>query len=321
MMNNNNALSPAVVFPALSLGRYRFLLESRENLAIPVFHGSTWRGGLGHALLHNSCPWSTNNCMACREKAACAYYVLYESGSEESGTKDLPRPYLIGPGDALGPKVFVEMTLVGEAGKYLPHLIAAWVRAGKVGVGSSRIKYNLRQVDQILPNGRLKEVYVDDAGTGDYHSVYPLADYLDHQPPGPPFRITIKTPLRLKENRPPQNGLDLSMVFRSLSIRLSHLNRFFCGGDRPEAGLWNELRALLSAPGPADFNLWWSDGRRHSQRQERHVPMGGVVGELFVSPLTDIPTWWDWWRAANLFHLGKAVSMGMGKIMLHNSDH
>jgi hypothetical protein len=312
-------LSPFTVFPRLSLGVYRFLIEP-ENGPTPIFfQGSTWRGALGHALREYTCPWEKNRCQDCREQNSCAYYVLYESGSDESGFRDLPRPYLIGTTEILGPRIFVNMTLIGNAGVFLGHVIASWVRAGQLGIGARRMKFNLRQVDQIMPNGRLRQVYAEECGTGDYQRVFPLADYLDRTFPRPPFRIIIKTPLRLKLNGQPQNGLDLPYIFRSLATRLSHLHQHFCNGYRPERDTWKALTDFFQNSGASQCNLWWADGMRYSNRQKSKIPLGGMVGELYVSPEADIPLWWNWWQAAELFHLGKGAAMGLGKIVIHNN--
>lgn len=308
--------SPDDVFPNLSLARYRFTLESRNNKNFPLYQGSTWRGTLGHALRHNACPWASKNCRECRDRQSCAYFVLYESGSDEVGFKDLPRPYIIYPAESLGARVFLEMTLIGEGGDFLSHLIAGWVRAGEMGVGGNQTEFNLKRVDIIQPDGRIMEVFASNCESKGRQGVYPLADYLDVKPERPPYRVTLKTPLRLKNNNGRRDGLDLPSVFNSLAIRLSQLSRRYCGGIRPDKEAWTDLKTFLAEPGSVEFNLWWSDGRRYSNRQKACVPIGGLVGECVIEPVGQFETWRRWWRTAELFHLGKGASMGLGKITL-----
>jgi len=102
----------------------------------------------------------------------------------------------------------------------------------------------------------------------------------------------------------------LSTLFR----RLESACRLFC--DAPPLGreLWLQLQQVADSHGVSGCRLTWSDLARYSNRQERRVPMGGLVGTCEV----DDPdgSRYPWWLAASLVHVGKGASMGLGRVVL-----
>ena len=315
---NDAALSPSRLFPSLRLGKFRFVLKPRGAISLPAYQGSTWRGVIGNALRDVVCPWDKKACEKCPNRDNCAYHYLYEAGLKEKSFANLPRPYIFSPTDKKVPELHVEMTLVGEAGRFLPHLIAAWNRAGERGAGKGRGNFILRKVYILLPNESMKTVYEDERLLDHGELTFPVAEYLKGKVPDPPWKIIIETPLRLRQDGRNMGSIDWENAFRSLAIRLSIMNQKYCGGTRPDKDVWQNLTSFLAAPGTTEARTRWFDWKRFSSTQDTHVPMGGLIGENVVTPSVGISTWWRWWEAARLFHLGKGTSMGLGKIALND---
>lgn len=319
---NDDSLSPHKVFPSLRLGRYRFVLEPRGPISLPAYQGSTWRGLIGNALLDVVCPWDRKDCAACRNSGACAYHYLYEAGLGEKAFANLPRPYIFFSTNKNGTEMSVEMTLIGQAGDFLPHLVAAWIRAGELGAGKGRGSFFLQKVYALQPKDELKVLY--DGGwvienSGEW--TLPFTHYLMDTVPEPPWQVGIQTPLRLRQDGRNIGAIDWENAFKSLAIRLSLINQKYCGGTRLDKDSWQRVISFLARPGRAETRTKWFDWSRFSSTQHTHVPMGGVIGMHLITPPASLSTWWDWWQAASLFHLGKGTSMGLGKVSIRGQQH
>ena len=312
----DETLCPSHLFPSLRLGRYRFVAQPLKAVSLPSYQGSTWRGVIGNALGDVICPWDNKDCETCSNRNTCAYHYLYEAGLKEKGFANLPRPYIFCALDNKGTELLVDMTLIGDAGDFLPHLTAAWIRAGERGVGKGRGRFKLHKVYKILPDEKHVPVYENGCAAGYEETTFPLVDYLGGKAVPAPWKISITTPLRLRQNGKNIASVDWGKAFKSLAIRLSLMNQRYCGGTRPNKEAWHRLTTFLADPGASENHTKWFDWKRFSSTQHTHVPMGGIVGESLITPPGNIIAWRRWWETACLFHLGKGTSMGLGNISL-----
>ncbi|MBF0233091.1 MAG: CRISPR system precrRNA processing endoribonuclease RAMP protein Cas6 [Desulfamplus sp.] len=150
-------------------------------------------------------------------------------------------------------------------------------------------------------------------------TVYPLADYLTLDSPIDSLRhlwkIYILTPLRLRDKGKNLGNVEWSNAFNSLAIRLSVLNQYYCGGERTDPEQWERLLVFFRDPGRTYDSTEWKDIKRYSSRQKARIFMSGIQGECIVEPPSStLDLWWQWWQMAELFHLGKGITMGLGKI-------
>ncbi len=89
-------------------------------------------------------------------------------------------------------------------------------------------------------------------------------------------------------------------------------------GDRPLKVDDEPLRQLAEHPSVEVNSEWsWVEARRYSNRQRRHIIMGGVVGGLTIggpeSVVSQIGAWLD---LATVLRVGKATSFGFGALSL-----
>jgi hypothetical protein len=308
------------MFAALRLGRYRFLIKPIGAISLPAYQGSTWRGVIGTALSRLVCPWPRVRCRKCSAHASCAYGFLYEACSDEKGFADLPRPYLFSPSAPVGNAMCVEMTLIGKAGDFLPHIVTAWIKAGGMGTGKGKGLFDLVRVEQIQTDGGLSTIYTPEMGAAYDKTTFPLADFLSFSTLKMPMKIALMTPLRLRNKGSNVGSADWPIAFFSLAVRLSLLNQAFCGGTRPGSDAWADLKKFFFTPGLIRDTTRWFDWKRYSSRQHRHIPMGGIIGECLVDPTDNQQTWRQWWQTGALFHMGKGVSMGLGKISIQSHN-
>ncbi|MGD9972636.1 MAG: CRISPR system precrRNA processing endoribonuclease RAMP protein Cas6 [Desulfatirhabdiaceae bacterium] len=100
--------------------------------------------------------------------------------------------------------------------------------------------------------------------------------------------------------------------------RLESLNCLFADGEPIGKAGYQDLMARFSGITPVRHDLSWIDYSRYSNRQNTKMPMGGLAGTVSFSQ-SDM---WlaPWLQAAELVHVGKGASMGLGKIVVVRSE-
>jgi len=96
----------------------------------------------------------------------------------------------------------------------------------------------------------------------------------------------------------------------ALLRRLALLSRFHTeqAWRLDHAGLAGLAREAVVA----ERRLSWQDWARYSTRQQKRIPMGGVVGEYFVETRGLEPLWPLLWLG-QWTHAGKGAVMGLGR--------
>ena len=228
----------------------------------------------------------------------------------------MPRPYIIFPSSDKGAVKSVDMTLTGNAAGVLPDIISAWIKAGEIGIGPKREKFRLHEINRIPPDGRIVPLK-ENLGTD---HVYPLADYLEKKrgedDMGQLWKLHIASPLRLMHKGRILKEPDWFTAFKSLAVRVSALSRYYCGTPRLDNSLWNMLISFFYESCKTYNCISWKRLKRYSSRQKQYVSLDGIIGECMIAPESNRELWWQWWKMATLFHLGKGTTMGLGKVCL-----
>ncbi|MDI7246955.1 MAG: hypothetical protein QME92_05725 [Bacillota bacterium] len=63
----------------LRVARYEFVIEAVDNLSLPPYKGSTFRGGFGTAFRNIACSTRRADCRDCMLKRACPYAYVFET--------------------------------------------------------------------------------------------------------------------------------------------------------------------------------------------------------------------------------------------------
>ncbi|HEX7380895.1 MAG TPA: CRISPR system precrRNA processing endoribonuclease RAMP protein Cas6, partial [Nevskiaceae bacterium] len=130
--------------------------------------------------------------------------------------------------------------------------------------------------------------------------------------PAPPGSATLRFdhPLRLRRDnrylRPDE--FDFATFFTTLVRRASMLATL-SGTALPDddyAALAEGARSIRVE----DTDLRWRDWSRRSARQQRRIPMGGMVGAITVSG--SLERLWPWLWVGQWLHVGKGAVMGAG---------
>ena len=293
--------------------RFRLEMTAVDRLRLPPYKGATFRGAFGHTFKRLVCVKRDLDCATCLICDQCVYYYVFEtpfSGEGDGrGYAFAPHPFVIEPPEETreiyepGDELRVGLVLVGRALDYLPYFIYAFEEMGHRGVGAERGKAALQRV---MAGGRC----IYQTGTGQLEPDYPVCvGPPDSGAVGTRLRLRLHTPIRLKAEGRYTSRLDFSLLVRALLRRVSDLARFHCGAElNLDYRQWIERAAEVSAEATT---LRWHDWERYSQRQERRMKLGGLVGEVEFAG-----EWVPFLPLLRLgadLHVGKGTGFGLGR--------
>lgn len=308
--------------PFPQLARFRFRMRAQDEIRLPPYPGSAWRGLLGHGLRRTACVTRQPTCNGCLLVHGCVYSQLFETppppGLALPGFSAVPHPFVLDL-DPLAPRcreagenLVVGATLMGAAATQVPYLIHAFGEAGKRGIGTARGRFTLETVEhESAPgSGVWEPVYQAEEGTYLQRPVAPLT------PPEGPTRVTLRfvTPMRIKRDGHfvGPRDFDLGDLLRHLYNRLQRLSLLY--GGHPDA-FRREPGDPAQGLSVLESTLHWHDWTRYSSRQDTLMQLGGLLGELvIVGP--GLPQVWPALWAGQWTHVGKGTAFGLGAYRL-----
>jgi hypothetical protein len=287
----------------LDLAGFEFRFGARGPMRLPGYAGSAWRGGFGRALRRAVCITGFDVCPGCPFETRCVYPYLFETpGGDAAGIladyERVPNPFVLAPawGDSgtliAGDTVIVRLVLIGRAIEHSDLAQQAVVEAGWRGLGPDR-------------------------GSLDLLSVTPLSPL---PPRTPPDRVEIQflSSLRLVE----QGRLVEPAALRPRTLLLSLVRRVSLLAQlHGPAPLDLDYRALKETAETIEFeerSLRWAEWRRYSGRQQRVLPMDGLLGSV-VLRLRGLEPFWSFLSLGPWVHTGKGTTMGLGAMQISPS--
>ena len=281
----------------LEVAALDFHFRARQQMRMPGYMGSAWRGGFGHALRRAVCVTGLPTCPGCLFEASCVYPYLFETapGGEDgilAGCYDrVPNPFVLAPpwdeGRLMpaGGETGLRLALIGRAVEHAGFASQAVIEAGLRGLGPDRGALDLSSVEPVTPP--------------------PIG-------PGPDrVEIELLTPLRLVE----AGRLVGPAALRPRHLLLALLRRVSTLAERHgSAPLDLDSRALKEVAEAAELaaaDLRWVEWARYSGRQQALLKMGGVMGSLSL-PLAGLEPFWPFLWLAPWVHVGKGATMGLG---------
>ncbi len=304
---------------SLDFSEYRLHFQTQDAPRLPHYAGSTWRGALGHALKRTVCVVRDTPCASCMLHRNCAYPYLFETPPAPDSAKmrrytAAPHPFVIAIDPAqTGRDYVLGLTLFGRGQQFLPYMLHAFGKAGALGLGKYRQRFDLVRVQQHRMSGA-GEAWPVIHAPGE-----PLAPLHIPPPERPPLpdalRVEILTPLRLRHQERYVTPADFQFadLFSSLLRRISMLSYFHT--DTPLetdfAGLTRQARTVEVL----EPDLSWWDWTRYSTRQESEMQMGGLLGHFSLRG-EQLADFWPYLWLGQWTHAGKAATMGLGRYRL-----
>lgn len=267
----------------LNMLRLQFTLEALEPISLPIYKGSTFHGGFGHALETISPTW---------------FRYFFQTDKQTSNT--LPKPFvLLPPLDTQqsyhpGETFHCELTLFGEAVQHYAIAHAAIEYLGNVmGLGYSRGKFKIQNIN-----------------TPSFNSIPAQADQLT---------LTVNTRLRLKaNNRLLKQAPEFSQLIKSLFTRLKTLQHCYTSTPIDES-LYQQLLRQSHAIQQTQSKMHWDDWDRYSGTQNEWMKFGGLLGES--SYQGDLHAFIPYLQRGEWTHIGGKSSFGLGKYTLDYGEH
>lgn len=311
-------LTAAEALPVLSL---RLHWRLQRGGWLPQWLGSTLRGSFGHAFKTAVCIVDHRDCGACLLNDRCPYTYLFETPRPAGGSwmrryDRVPHPFTLQapagrnrPWEA-GETLEAGFTLFGPAAELLPYLIAAWENLGHTGWGDKRLKAELVQVTAVGPQLTAPEpVYIPGHALADITPLsWPLTALVQPIAPGP-VTLRLHTPLTLHiDGAPTRQAPPFDRLISHLLRRLSMILHFHTG-QTPELD-YAEIIKRAQAVTLEHSTVQWTPFQRHSQRHNRKMVWGGLLGDMTYSAAAApfVPLL----QLGQGLQLGKHTSFGLG---------
>ena len=296
--------------------RFRLRFEAEKPYWVSGYRGSAWRGLFGHALKKLVCITRERECGPCLVRASCVYPYVFETeaGQGEGGPKSVdqaPHPYVLAPEAAWERRLVrgetVEVTLLGQGTAQWAYVLHALRQGAERGIGAERVPLRLVSAEQETAEGGWRRAMSGEGVLLAWRGWTPQA-------PAMPGRVRVKleTPVRVRREQdlvePERMGFDefVAAVLRRLAL----LSRFHTG----EAWRLDHAGLREAARGARVLGqeLEWQDWARYSSRQQKKVPMGGVVGSYEVE-MEGLEELWPLLWLGQWTHAGKGAVMGLGR--------
>jgi hypothetical protein len=304
----------------MQLGKYTISARLIDDAILPAYKGSTFRGAFGGCLKKAVCAIRKTECTACLLAIKCVYARLFEPKIWENATNTRvvtpPHPYIIQPDDnnrtrfTAGEPFNFNLILFGEMNQYLPYFVYAFSLMGEQGIGKkmgeNRARFALQGV-----SCKGKELFCPE--TNKLQPV-PEPELLSLVPVPPDDKlqsitITLLTPLRFKQENQLQSRLEFPVLVRSMLRRVSSL--FNAWGDGEPELDYRGMVARAEQVKVHDGRIYWHDWERYSNRQEKAMSFGGLMGHVtYHGPLAEYLPLVELCQHLNL---GKQTTFGLGQ--------
>ena len=310
----------------LSVGFYKLSFKALENISLPAYEGSAWRGVFGHALKKTVCVTRERLCTDCMLYRNCPYSYIFETPPPADTDRmkrytAAPHPFVIFPLPMdnrtvqTGKELYVELIVFGRANTFLPYIVYAFRMAGQQGIGNDRGKFELIGIEQNTKTGNT-----------DWQSIWKDDSPLTQKPPFIPelldcpgtVLLEFQNPMRLKRDERLVGPKEFAFhdLFRNLLRRIAMLTYFHekTSLDVDFAGLADKSRNVNILK----KNLGWQDWTRYSSRQKTAMQMGGLIGSIELNGDALQPFWPFLWLG-QWTHAGKGASMGLGRYRINST--
>lgn len=317
---------------SLPIARVRFTIEPTEEIRLPEYKGSVFRGGFGYAFKRATCITRDRFCEPCILKLSCAFYRVFESKvSQETADRlrlgsDAPHPFVIEPPMTEqqyfepGDRLTFSLVLIGSAVGQLPFFVYAFMILGEsFGIGKGRGRFRLVEVED--ENGR--QLY-DNGNLSGGFTIRSAGEIMGNGQSSVDREITLRfeTPLRIKTSfeRDRKELLtrigdkaSLRVLLKSLYHRVFVLNQLYGEGVKEEEPYDSGNLPLVD--GDVEVvraDTFWYDWERYSRRQQRRMKLGGLMGEVTLNG--KVSQYEHLLRLGEYLHVGKGTSFGLGKV-------
>ncbi len=290
---------------------FQFELVAKDELRLPLYKGSAFRGLFGHALKRTVCVTNMASCENCLLRQNCAYAYIFETFNERN--ERVAHPFvleppmlersLFPPGDVLK----VNLILFGKAIDYLPYIVYTFREMGKRGIGAKRGKFWLQRVtkDEKIVYDFQEQLLHTDFTKEDLFQIKNKDEHIKK------VKIRFVTPTAIKKNGKINSNIDFLTLLKAVKRRVKALSIYHNGNLDPEFNIDFEAAKALSIINTSFEPFHW---KRYSNRQQQKIDFSGFIGELELEG--DLTPFMSLLRMGEIIHIGRGTVYGMGKYVV-----
>ncbi len=304
-----------------------FTCKCKSEGHFPLYQGSMLRGAMGNGLRRALCMGKEQECSICPLSKTCIFPKLFAPSQriDRQNSLILPPPFCIEPAFdtknvyAKGESFTFGLKLFSYALSYLPFFLHAFLLAGEHGIGKGISEgFGRFEISQITQNGN--SVYDASRATLLETQVQEL-----HLPALCPcdtetsLSLTLETPLRFKRINRLSSRLEFWDLIQLFIRRMCSLLALEGKTYHLPDGVFSRIKELALSVRTESQNFAWRDLKRFSGRQQTTMEFGGLTGHIcYLGPVLAFS---EYLRLAEIFHLGKQTSFGLGKIACSYGTH
>lgn len=293
----------------MEVSRFRFELIAKDELFLPVYKGSAFRGLFGHALRRTACMINRLYCDDCLMRSKCAYGYIFETINEKG--RRVVKPFIIRPplnenrlfppGEVLK----LDMILIGRAIEYLPFVIHTFREMGKQGIGIKRGKF---YVNAVYETTNETKTLIYECRRQMVNTDFNKIDLFKlNTRPLNRAKIQFITPTAIKVNGRVTAQIDFSILIKNIIRRLKALSHYHNGRIDEVFDIDYEAAERIQTVNQELKPYYWE---RMSNRQKQKIGFNGFVGEMQfegdLTPFSHLLEMGQW------VHIGKGTVFGMG---------
>lgn len=312
----NQQVAGAVDTPSpLPILHLRLRFHAADENSRGSIGGDVWRSAFGLHLRRRSCLTGAANCEGCALRPVCVYPQIMETRAGDDAAllredSEAPNPYVLSPHAAApgSAQAHLDLTLFGRAIVHAPIAVPTLEAAAAAGLGPRRMRWKLETVERVDARGRVVP-WKPGAEVDAVDDALPLAPHA--------IVVHLESPLRLRVKHRELRPQDFSfpVFFAALLRRASLLTHGFGDATQaPDAACARMLIGCAQGLQLETADLRWQAQRRWSSRQQRSMPMGGIVGRFTLRG--DLAPIWPWLWRGQWLHAGKGTVMGLGRYRL-----
>lgn len=302
---NTAALVPLPLpFPA---ERVRFDCTVTQAFDWPEYAGSMLRGAFGHALRAASCVTGATACGGCPLRTRCAYSVIFDPPSPidwgrrtHPANTSSPPAYVVEPPMRRAGRIEAgecfsfHMVLIGSAMAHHELIVAAVQRAvqrlGDGQPGSAHLDH------WAVVNRPNQNSWLTGMERGAHiHLTSPLCIQHDRRP--------IKEDALLMASDVIMAAVKRVGAMAEMQLDIAHTDIDF-------PALTEQAKSIELG----ERYLTWTEYRRRSNRQQRFIPLGGLIGSFTLTG--DLAPFAYYLHVAQWLHIGKEYAFGLGGIAI-----
>lgn len=290
--------------------------EVITSITFPNFPGIALRGGFGVALKNSVCIMKQHKyCTECPLVTMCVYAIIFETpnikpSEKMSQSKYIPHPFSLAPlfdypvQFEKGDTFTFKFSLFGDAFKYFPNILHAFMELGDKGIGIKRGRFTIKSIQDYSSNAIIyngETIQLSDLKAFSFYN----NDYNTKT-----LEISFLTPCKIKSNGKFQKHVDIGTIIKNIKRKIEIISYFF------------ENNPVIVDISNIDFNsilcvsqdIRLEDIERYSKRRNQKMPLTGYKGKAVFSG--NVQSVYPLLKIGEIINIGSNTSFGFGAIQV-----